>query len=95
MSGIVGPLHDECLCNIDHKTWAMTYRTSFHGSCQYVLQFLTPDNPGTKIGPECILNPEMMGKKGINILPQSYTAMEEISLPKDEVIYMPDLEFNN
>ena len=34
-----------------------------------------------KVGPECILNPEVMGKKGIDILPQSYTNMaDEVSL---------------
>jgi len=36
-----------------------------------------------------------MGKKGIDILPQSYTAMKEVSLPKAEDIYVPDLELNS
>ena len=62
----------------------------------HAVQFPTPDNQGTKVGPECILNPEVMGKKGMDILPQSYTNMaDEVSLPKSEDFYVPDLELNS
>ena len=36
-----------------------------------------------------------MSKKWIGVLLQSYTVMEYASLPKDKVIYMPDLEVNS
>ena len=59
----------------------------------HAVQFPTPDNQGTKIGPECILNLEVMGKKGTDILPQSYTNMaDDISLSKSEDYHVPDLE---
>jgi hypothetical protein len=101
-SGIVVPVQalrgvftTNAFDNIDHNTRSTTCRTSFHGSCQSVLQFPTPDNPGTKIGPSCILDPEVMGKTGIDVLPESYTVMEYVCLPKDDVIYVPDLAVNS
>ena len=80
--------------NIDHNPRSMTCMTSLHGSCLSVLQFPTIDNVGTAIGPLNILNPDVMGKKGIDILPPSYTSMAEVSLPNDEVICVTDLEIN-
>ena len=95
MQALRGVFTTNAYDNIDHNTRATTCRTTFHGSCCFVLQFPTPDNQGT-IGPECILNPEVMGKKGIDILPQSYTNMaDEVSLPKSEDFYVPDLELNS
>ena len=73
-----------------------TCKTTFHGSCCSVLQSPTPDNQGTTIGPECILNPDVMGKKGIDILPQSYTNMaDDVSLTKSKDYHVPDLELNS
>ena len=49
-----------------------------------------------KIGPECILNPEVMGKNGIGILSQSYANMaDDISLLKSDDYHVPDLELNS
>ena len=81
--------------NIDHNPRATTCRTSFHGSCLSVLQFPTSGNPGVAVGPECILNPGVSGRKAVGALPLTYTAMEEVSLAKDNEIYVPDLEVNN
>ena len=40
-----------------------------------VVQFPTQGNHDNKIGSECILNTEVMGKKWNDIISQSYTAM--------------------
>ena len=96
MQAIRGVFMTNAYDNIDHNTQATTCKTTFHGSCCSVLQFPTPDNQGTKIGPECTLNTEVMGKKGTDILPQSYTNMvDDVSLTKSEEYHVPDIELNS
>ena len=59
--------------NIDQNTWATTGKMIFHETIFSFHQYPTPDNHDNKNGSECILNTEVMSKKWIDIISQSYT----------------------
>ena len=40
---------------------------------------------------EAVLNAAEMGQKTVRPLPVSYTTMEDVSLPKDEIVHVPSL----
>lgn len=67
----------------------------FHGSSMSILQFPSSSSSGVATCPPSILNPDVSGKTAVGILPPSYTVMEEVSLPKDDVVYVPELNVNN
>ena len=67
--------------NIDVNTRAKTARSDFHGDSYSILQFPSLDNPGEPL-PCNFMNSEVMGKSSVDPIPESYTVIKDLSLPK-------------
>ena len=71
--------------NIDHNLRATTSRSSFHGTCISLLQFPTTEANEQPSDSRDILNPEVMGKNRVDQLPNVYTDIQQVTLPKEDI----------
>ena len=81
--------------NIDHNPSSTTATSALHGTCISIQQHFSSGNQQTENLTD-ILDPAEMGKKHVKSLPACYTTMDlDVSLPNDEVLYVPTLNTNS
>ncbi len=90
-----GCLHNWGFDNIDHNPSSTTATSALHGTCISIVQHFSSDNQQTANLTD-ILNLLEMGKKHVKPLPAHYMTMDlDVSLPTDEVLYVPALNSNS
>ena len=81
--------------NIDHNPSSITAASALHGTCISIQQHFSSDSQQTENLTD-ILDPAEIGKKHVKPLPTHYTTMDlDVSLPTDEVLYVPSLNTNS
>ena len=82
--------------NIDHNPSSTTAKSALHGTCISIHQHNFSSNTQQTENIIDILNSDEMGQKHVRSLPSSYKTLDyDVSLPKDERRYVPDLGTNN
>ena len=80
--------------NIDHNPSSTMAKSALHGTCISIQQHFDTDSQQTENLAD-IIDPAEMGRKQVKALPSCYTSMDlDISLPADEVLYVPVLHTN-
>ncbi|KAL7395746.1 hypothetical protein ABVT39_022389 [Epinephelus coioides] len=81
--------------NIDHNPSSTIATSALHGTCFRIQQHFSSGSQQTENLTD-ILDPAEMGRQHVKSLPPHYTTMDlDVSLPTDEVLYVPALNTNS
>ena len=72
--------------NIDHNPSSRTAKASFHGTGISIFQHVTSENRGSARARSLLINENIPASKAVPTLPDFYTTIEQVALPKDATV---------